>query len=167
MKFIKYQQDVIKEVLKNNSKARLICWKEKDIYSSETNAYCTIDGFLLMCIPEKLWALDMDRLKEHLGIKGGNPTLKNLVDFDNRMEAILANEKRDETDYAGNKKRPVVKIKAVGDDTKFAWVDERLLKYFDNPTFTLSKERPDIRGINVYEGETFVGMVMPVRISEI
>lgn len=165
MKFIKYQQDVVKGVLKNNSKTRLMCWKEKDIYSSETNAYCTIDGFLLMCIPEKFWVLDIDRLKEHLGIKDGNSTLKNLVSFDDRIDAILSNEKRDEPDYT-NRKRSVVKIKAVGDDTKFAWVDERLLKYFDNPTFTLSKKHADISGINVYEGETFVGLVMPVRVAE-
>ena len=160
MKFIKYQQDVVKGVLKNNSKARLMCWKEKDIYTSNTNAYCTIDSFLLMCIPEKFWVLDIDRLKEHLGIKDDNSTLKNLVNFDDRIDAILSNEKQ------GERKGSVVKIKAVGDDTKFAWVDERLLKYFDNPTFTLSKKRADINGINVYEGETFVGLVMPVRVAE-
>lgn len=166
MNFIKYQQEVVKEVLKHNSKSRIMCWKEQTKSTEEPKVYCTLDGFLLMCIPEKSWILDVDKIKEEQGITT-DPSSNSLINFDDRIDAILSNEKRDEVNVHTKKKRSLVKIKAVGDDTKYTWVDEKLLKYFDNPTFTLSKERMDIKGVNVYEGDEFVGMVMPIRVPEI
>lgn len=142
MKYAKYQQDLIKELLSDKPIRGFIGHDNE-------NVLVTMDGFLMVVIPDCLWCLDVQRTREKLKQFEGKLTY--LYDEEGSKPAIrtglaLVHEKKN-----------LVQIK---NEEAEVWVDEKLLRYFENPSF---KIRSWSHPVGVYEGERFVGIVMPVR----
>lgn len=141
MKYVKYQQDLLKELLSGKPIRGFIGHEGK-------NVLVTMDGFLMVAIPIYLWYLDVQRTREKLKPYEGK--LAYLYDEDESKPAIR-------TGIALIQNKKLVQIK---NEEAEAWVDEKLLRYFDNPSF---KIRSQSHAVGVYEEDRLVGIVMPVR----
>lgn len=161
MKISKYQQEVVKAVLgKQGDKLKMICFEEE--YDDKKYVYCSLDSVMLVCIPKSHWVIDIDWLREHNAFEFKS---EHIINRNNRVDAVLTVEKRGQEGVHNSKLFTVVKIKSVKDDS-CVWIDERFLKYFDNPTFDIADEKPERKGVNVYENGYFVGVIMPVKVAE-
>ena len=141
MKYVKYQQDLLKELLSDKPIRGYIGHENE-------NVLVTMDGCLMVSIPDYLWYLDVQRTREKL--KPFDGKVSQLYDEPaSRTGVVLVQEKKN-----------IVQIK---NEEAEAWVDEKLLRYFENPTFRI---RSQVSAVGVYEGERFVGIVMPIRKKE-
>ena len=145
MKYVKYQQDLLKELLSDRPCRGFIGHENE-------NVLITMDGCLMVSIPDCLWYLDVQRTREKL--KPFEGKISQLYDEDrskpaSRTGIVLVQEKKN-----------IVQIK---NEEAEAWIDEKLLRYFENPTF---KIRSRIHAVGVYEGKRFAGIVMPFRKKE-
>lgn len=145
MKCVKYQQDLLKELLSDKPIRGYIGHENE-------NVLVTMDGCLMVVIPDYLWYLDVPRTREKLKLFEGK--ISRLYDEygskpASRSGVVFVQEKKN-----------LVQIK---NEEAEAWVDEKLLRYFENPTFLI---RSQVHAVGVYEGERFVGIVMPVRKKE-
>lgn len=142
MKYAKYQQDLIKELLSGEPIRGFIGHENK-------NVLVTMDGFLMVAIPDCLWYLDVQRTREK------------LKPFEGKLAYLYDEEESKSASRTGltlvQEKKNLVQIK---NEEAEAWVDEKLLRYFENPSF---KIRSWSHAVGVYERERFVGIVMPVR----
>ena len=145
MKYAKYQQDLIKDLLSDKPIRGFIGHENE-------NVLVTMDGFLMVVIPDCLWYLDIQRTREKLTLFDGK--ISQLYDEDrskpaSRTGVVFVQEKKN-----------IVQIK---NEEAEAWVDEKLLRYFENPTFRICSQ---VHAVGVYEGTRFVGIVMPIRKKE-
>lgn len=145
MKYAKYQQDLIKELLSDKPIRGFIGHENE-------NVLVTMDGCLMVSIPDCLWYLDVRRTREKLTLFDGK--ISQLYDEDrskpaSRTGVVFVQEKKN-----------IVQIK---NEEAEAWVDEKLLRYFENPTFRICSQ---VHAVGVYEGTRFVGIVMPIRKKE-
>ena len=145
MKYIKYQQDLLKELLSDKPIRGYIGHENE-------NVLVTMDGYLMVSIPDYLWYLDVQRTREKL--KPFEGKISQLYDEDrskpaSRTRVVFVQEKKN-----------IVQIK---NEEAEAWVDEKLLRYFENPTFRICSQ---VHAVGVYEGTRFVGIVMPIRKKE-
>lgn len=142
MKYAKYQQDLIKELLSDKPIRGFIGHENE-------NVLVTIDGFLMVAIPDCLWYLDAQRTREK------------LESFDGKLARLYDEEGSKPASRTGlalvQEKKNLVQIK---NEEAEAWVDEKLLRYFENPSF---KIRSWSHAVGVYEEKRFVGIVMPTR----
>lgn len=145
MKYAKYQQDVIKEMLSDKPIRGFIGHENE-------NVLVTMDGVLMVVIPDCLWYFDVQRTRDKLRPFEGK--LAFLYDEEASKPAIL-------TGLAlVQEKKNLVQIK---NEEAGVWVDRRLLRYFENPSF---KIRSQYHAVGVYEGGRIVGIVMPFRKKE-
>lgn len=145
MKCVKYQQDLLKELLSDKPCHGYIGHENE-------NVLVTMDGFLMVSIPDYLWYLDTQRTREKL--KPFEGKISRLYDEygskpASRTGVVLVQEKKN-----------IVQIKNKEAE---AGVDEKLLRYFENPTFRI---RSQFHAVGVYEGARFVGVVMPLHKKE-
>ena len=142
MKYAKYQQDLLKALL-SDKPVRGFIWHENE------NVLVTMDTFLVVAIPDCLWYLDVRRTQEKLKL------------FEWKVARVYDEYGSKPASRTGltfvQEKKNLVQIK---NEEVEAWVDEKLLRYFENPTF---KIRSRVHAVGVYEGERFVGIVMPVH----
>ena len=145
MKYVKYQQDLLKELLSDKPIRGYIGHEDE-------NVLVTMDGCLMVSIPDCLRYLDVQRTREK------------LKPFDGKVSRLYDEYGSKPASRTGlalvQEKKNLVQIK---NEEAEAWVDEKLLRYFENPTFLI---RSQVHAVGVYEGERFVGIVMPVRKKE-
>lgn len=142
MKYVKYQQDLLK-ILMSNKPIRGFIKHEGD------TILITIDACILAIIPDCLWYLDTKRVSEKLEV------------FDKTLSSIY-NESESEPAYCTGmtfeqEKKTLVQIKNKNTEV---WVNKDLLRYFENPVFMI---RTPVSPVGVYEGDMLVGVVMPTR----
>lgn len=119
MKYAKYQQDLIKELLSDKPIRGFIGHENE-------NVLVTMDGFLMVVIPDCLWYLDIRRTREK------------LKPFEGKLAYLYDEEGSKSASRTGlalvQEKKNLVQIK---NEEAEAWVDEKLLRYFENPSFKI------------------------------
>jgi len=108
----------------------------------------TLDGYALYRIPQNRFYIDLNK------IPGFKLKVNSFFEFDTE-DATKTNELKKV------KKVTLVKLKSANAHT---WVDEKLLKYFDKEcTFAISKNKPLISPVKIFEDEVCVGIVLPFK----
>ena len=142
MKYAKYQQDLLKELLSDKPIRGFVGHDDE-------NVLITMDGFLMVAIPDCLWYLDTQHV------------LGKLRQFEGKLAYLYDEDGSKPASRTGlalvQDKKNLVQIE---NEEAEAWVDEKLLRYFENPSF---KIRSWSHAVGVYEGDRFVGIVMPTR----
>ena len=109
MKYAKYQQDLIKELLSDKPIRGFIGHENE-------NVLVTMDGFLMVVIPDCLWYLDIRRTREK------------LKPFEGKLAYLYDEEGSKSASRTGlalvQEKKNLVQIK---NEEAEAWVDEKLL----------------------------------------
>lgn len=144
MKYLKIQQDILKEALNGGGKFLMGAYKD---------SIAMTDGFVMWLIPKQMFMLDLESLKSK-GIRSLDVT--SLLDYDGSQykDAVCTSDLKKQ----GNS--IVLNIKSEAED---AWVDMKLLKYYDNPQFKVSGKH---NALMVFEEEELAGLVLPVRMPE-
>lgn len=156
MKYAKYQQEIISKAIKGDL-GKFHYWVENG------NIYSTTDGFRVQVVPRDYWFIDLDKLtfttKSHNiywgSIKWGT-FCGGLKDYE---DSVVVEEKKVD-------KKTIFKLQSTENPKHFAWVDKKLIEYFDKPIFLLSKTNTRISKILVYEDGEAVGFVLPIRRDE-
>ena len=145
MKYIKLQQDLLKEMDSWKSMRGFFWHEDEFVYYS--------DGFKAMAVPENCWYLSDDALGKHLQKYEGK--LSKLYDGKDR-EYLPAQ-------MTGNiKVANGDELVEIASEKCTAYVNKKQLKYFENPTFTL---KSPVSPLGVFES-FFVGIVLPTRIKK-
>lgn len=167
MKDYKFQSEALKFRL-NNPTNRIVCWSEK--INNVESVCCTYDTTIMMIIPKANWGLDTKWLTSGSKVKN-TAKIDKWYKEEDYVEAELTSERRSipmrlNALSRSNKMGVVCKI-SNGDGymSNTTWVDERCVKYFDNPTFKIHKSNPRMNAIVVFEGNELVGLIMPVMVA--
>ncbi len=111
----------------------------------------TLDGYALYRIPQNRFYIDLNK------IPGFKLKVNSFFEFDTE-DATKTNELKKV------KKVTLVKLKSAN---AYTWVDEKLLKYFDKEcTFAISKNKPLISPVKIFEDEVCVGIVLPFKCED-
>lgn len=154
MKAIKYQQEVIKRVLKGKNNEMIRYWEQDGFI------YSCIDSFRMIRIPKSEWVLDLNNIDSRYNQK---LNLDEFIGAENDYEdAILTNEIEQETTVTG-KKSSVRKIVSANNPDHYIWFNEKFLEYYDEPTFKLAKDFKVTLPIRVYERGVFTGFICGLR----
>lgn len=149
MNFIKIQTEAVKgayERVTRNKQMYYICGEYKDTIAIGSRYH-------LIFIPKHLVFVDLDK------VFPDKFNVERLIDESDpkyRPAVMTTNAQ-----FAG--KRTLVMFKC-GDEE--IWIDEAYLKQFDTSLATF-KGRDKLSGIYVYEGDTLVGFILPVRRNEV
>mgnify|MGYP000194267501 CR=1 FL=1 len=137
MKYIKIQAEVM-EALEKNKSVYLAILKDDNIAVS-------YDNYVLYKIPRLKFYLDFTRLKSK-------------TEADNLFNILTESAwKTDEL-----KKRDNKTLIKIANQNGHAWINEKLLKYFDKDCkFEIAIDRPEISPVKIIENDICVGIVMP------
>ena len=146
MNYLKIQADLLKKMDTKSTSGVLIARDEDNIYLSP-------EGHRVFIIPKQFWYLDFDKL------------------LDGRTEVNFKSMFRDADDGEDAKKTSDLKVTdkkttlvKIGGNNIHIWVDQSLLKEFDNDCkFKITK---DTAPCYIYEKDNLVGLVLPVRVKE-
>lgn len=147
MNYIKIQQDLIKLYLADKLPR---CF----LFEDEKSVSVSADGYVIYRIPKIVWVLDS---KLFIGKFGASSMIQKLTDInDNYRPAVDTGERRRLVSVKGNA------IKLQADDGTICWINEKFLKYFENPLF---KIKDKLSPVAVYEEDMLAGMICAVRVE--
>lgn len=144
MKFIKIQQDLIKNIVTEKGET-------KSVQEYGDDLIAVINKFNVYFIPRTLWFLDTEKFNNRYSRKFDIEHLLSYLKDSVLAEATGEMKKREE----GRRKITLVKISSKDE---CCWVDEKLLKMFEDPIFAI---KGDVNTVRVYENNVLVGLVCP------
>ena len=145
MNYIKIQTELLKMLDREDKRNQVLAG-----VLNEEEIAVTLDGYALYRIPKNRFYID------HNKIPGNQLKAYSFFDFETE-DATKTNELRKV------KKVTLVKIKSAN---AYAWVDEKLLRLFDKEcSFAISKKKPLINPIKVFEDGACVGIVLPYKVE--
>lgn len=143
MNYMKIQMDLIRKLDGENTGVHAGILKDGDIALS-------LDGYALYKLPRAKFYIDFNM------IPNNQLNVAKILEFES-ISAVKTNN------LMKSDKKTVIKIES---SEGHAWVDEKLLKYFDKDcTFAISDKHPSRGPIKVFEKEEYAGIVLPVRID--
>lgn len=163
MKNYKFQSEALKFRLKYPTN-RIVCWSEK--INNIESVCCTYDTMMMMIVPKEEWGLDTDWLTNGSNVKN-TAKIDKWYTEETYADAELTGEKRLIPLRENKGKNGAVCKISNGDGylSNVAWIDERYLKYFENPTFKIHKNVPRNNAVAVFEEGKLVGLIMPVMVA--
>ena len=146
MNYIKMQTELLKMLDREDKRNQVLAG-----VLNEEEIAVTLDGYALYRIPQDKFYIDLNK------IPGNQLKAYSFFDFETE-DATKTNELR------RVKKVTLVKLKSAN---AYTWVDEKLLKYFDKEcTFAISKNKPLISPVKIFEDEVCVGIVLPFKCED-
>lgn len=147
MNYIKIQTDMLKMLDKELKKNHIFAGVLK-----EGSIAVTLNGYALYKVPLDKFYIDINK------IPGNQLNADAMFDFDTEVAT-----KSDEL----KKVNGLTIVKIAQSSENYAWVDEKLLTYFDKKcTFAISNNNPHRSSIKVYENDVCVGIVLPFIIKD-
>jgi len=146
MKYIKFQQDMLKALGKFDCTDYRISVAETDI------AIAFDHDAAIVIIPKSLYYIS----KELTCFSTFD--YKSLVDFFGERGTVTPEQRVLTLD---GKQRTYIRVHSINREE---WVNKQLLRYFENPQFEMSDKQ--YSPIKVYEGKIFVGMVCPFKMAK-
>ena len=144
MNYIKLQQDLIKDFLKEKVKRCLFF--EEDGY-----VHISPDGFVVFRIPKCQFLLDSEWIKKNFP---SFMTLKKFYNEDDYRPVVATGV------YRENNERTLIEVK---NEHFTVYIDKVFMKYFKEPTFMIKNS---VSPVGVYEDGELVGVVCPVVKSQ-
>lgn len=155
MKIEKIQTELLKAAVKKITTSKNFTWNIA--YDENENIVYITDGHMVMNIPGNQFVLDVDMIAKVSGRALINAsTFKSFYKQESDAKAGVASNEMKKLD-----KITVAKIRTEHED-KFAWLDTKYLKYFDNIShFGVIDEKSPVF---VYEDDQLVGVILPVKV---
>ena len=147
MKFIKMQQDLLKQI--DKEKGSLIMGK---YCISDGNVIFTIEGHWAVIIPKEQFYLDFEKA---FGNNGTANLARFIVEKEELKEAIPTNVS------VSIGEMDCRKLMVDGIDV---YVDKKFLNYFNSDSKFYGKDNKS--PIFIYEKGVLVGFILPIRVSE-
>ena len=145
MNYIKIQTELLKMLDREDKRNQVLAG-----VLNEEEIAVILDGYALYRIPQDKFYIDLNK------IPGNQLKAYSFFDFETE-DATKTNE------FRKVKKVTLVKIKSAN---AYAWVDEKLLRLFDKEcSFAISKKKPLINPIKVFEDGACVGIVLPYKVE--
>ena len=143
MNYIKLQQDLLKDFLKE--KIKRCMFFEEDGY-----VHILPDGIVVYRIPKCCWLLDGEWIKKNFP---SSLTLKKLYNENDCRPAVATGA------YKKNDDRTLMVIE---NEHFTVYIDKVFMKYFKDPTFMVKN---NVSPVGVYEGKELVGVVCPAKVK--
>lgn len=147
MKFIKMQQDLLKQI--DKEKGSLVIGK---YCISDNNVIFTVEGHWAVVIPKEQFYLDLEKT---FGTNGIADLASIIVDKEELKEATPTNIS------VSIGEMNCLKLMVDGIDV---YVDKKFLNYFNADSKYYGKDNKS--PIFIYEKEVLVGFILPARVSE-
>jgi len=148
MKFIKIQQDLIKNIVTEKGETQSVQEMGDDLIA-------VINKFNVYFIPRILWFLDTEKMRKRYSRK---LDIDAILSFTNDYGAA---QLTGDLKLVTEGRRKVTLLKVANEKTH-CWVNQKLLSMFDNPSFYVKNSESLIQ---VQENDTLVGLVCPYAIK--